>query len=129
MFNQFEWRHLPALFTATVSTVAILWPTTSPRRALLAFGFPLPIADSPAAAPVMMIAQVRTTTIGLVMFILYFKGQMEALDVIMAVYGTIAGIIDSYTVWKQGRRKRAIYRLATSGIGAACGIIGVTAGN
>ncbi|KAI0535046.1 hypothetical protein GGR58DRAFT_480560 [Xylaria digitata] len=129
MFDHFEWRHIPALFAASVSTVAILWPTTSPRRSLLAFGFPLHIAESPAAAPVMVIAQVRTTTIGLVMFVLYFKGQMEALDVILAVYGTFAGLIDSYTVWRQGRTRRALYRIATSGIGAACGFAGVTAGH
>ncbi|KAI0812176.1 hypothetical protein GGR55DRAFT_640659 [Xylaria sp. FL0064] len=74
MFEQFTLRHIPSLFVATVASVAVLWPITNPRRSLLEFGFPAHIADSPAAAPVMLIAQIRTTTIGLTMYVLYFKG-------------------------------------------------------
>ncbi|KAI0975200.1 hypothetical protein F4678DRAFT_419592 [Xylaria arbuscula] len=128
MFEHFALRHIPSLFVATVTSVGVLWPITNPRRSLLEFGFPTRIADSPAAAPVMLIAQIRTTTIGLVMYILYFKGQMEALDVILAVYGTVAGLVDSYAVWKEGNTGKAIFRLITSWTLATCGLAGMTAG-
>ncbi|KAI0160703.1 hypothetical protein GGR57DRAFT_456139 [Xylariaceae sp. FL1272] len=128
MFDQFEWRHVPSLFVASVTTVGVLWPITNPRRALLTFGFPNRIAESPAAAPVMLIAQIRTTILGLAMWLLYFKGNLESLDVIMAVYGTAAGIVDSYAVWKQGNTSKAIFRLTSSWALAAYGWAGMTSG-
>ncbi|KAI1350322.1 hypothetical protein F5Y01DRAFT_326528 [Xylaria sp. FL0043] len=128
MFEQFTLRHIPSLFVATVASVGVLWPITNPTRSLLEFGFPAHIANSSAAAPVMLIAQIRTTTIGVAMYVLYLKGQMEALDVILAVYGTSAGLVDSYAVWKEGNTRKAIFRLVISWTLAACGLAGMTAG-
>ncbi|KAI1172971.1 hypothetical protein F4777DRAFT_601157 [Nemania sp. FL0916] len=128
MASQFEWRHIPVLLVAAINATGILWPIANPRTSIIAFGFPAHIAQSPAAAPVMMVAQVRTTTIGLIMFALYFKGYYESVDIVLAVFGTFSGVVDSYTVWKYGKTRRALYRVVRSTIGAACGFAGITAG-
>ncbi|KAI1259239.1 hypothetical protein F5Y18DRAFT_314365 [Xylariaceae sp. FL1019] len=127
MFDQFEWHHLPALISAFACTAGVIWPTTSPRRSLLAFGFPARVADSPAAAPVMVIAQARTTTVGVAMLVFYSRGQMEAVDTLLATYSIVAGFFDSYTLWGQGETRKALYRLTAAGVFGACGLAGVTA--
>ncbi|KAJ3571901.1 hypothetical protein NPX13_g5220 [Xylaria arbuscula] len=77
----------------------------------------------------MLVAQVRTTTIGLVMFMLYSRDQMDVLDLIIAVYGLTAGVVDSYAIWKQGNTRKAVYRLIVSWTLAVCGLSGMTAGH
>ncbi|KAI1363323.1 hypothetical protein F5Y08DRAFT_245271 [Xylaria arbuscula] len=129
MFERFALRHIPALFVASVTLIGVLWPIFNPRRSPLEFGFPAHIVESPTAAPVMLVVQVRTTTIGLVMFMLYSRGQMDVLDLIIAVFGLTARVVDSYAVWKQGNTRKAVYRLVVSWTLAGCGLSSMTAGH
>ncbi|KAI1128318.1 hypothetical protein F5Y10DRAFT_240718 [Nemania abortiva] len=128
MFEGLQLRHVPTLLFASLAAAGVLWPALDPRRALLEFGFPTRIANSPEAAPVMLVAQIRTTSIGIVMYALYLQGKMDALDTILAVYGVLAGIVDGYAVWKQGDTKKALFRLVGSWSFAAYGLAGLTAG-
>ncbi|ROV95113.1 hypothetical protein VSDG_05864 [Cytospora chrysosperma] len=96
MFEQLALRHIPALFVASTMTFGGVWPIFNARGAMLEFGFPSHIASVPAAAPVMVIGQVRTTVIGLLVFLHYSRNQLDVVDTIMAITGAYAGLLDSY---------------------------------
>lgn len=105
-----------------------IWPLFNTRDAMLEFGFPAHVAEAPAAAPVMAIGQARTTVIGLLAFIFYSRDQLDAVDTLMAVTGAYAGLVDGYVVWRQGKPSTALFRLVSSGLIAAWGWAGLTAG-
>ncbi|KAI1851410.1 hypothetical protein JX265_000356 [Neoarthrinium moseri] len=128
MFEHFQLRHIPALFAATTTTFGGLWPLFDPRGSLHEFGFTSRIADSPAAAPVMIIGCARTSILGILMFYYYSRGQLEVVDTILGVFGAYAGLIDSYVVWKEGNLRKAIFRFVSSGLLSAWAFSGQTAG-
>lgn len=104
-----------------------MWPIFNAKGSLLEFGFPARIADTPEAAPVMVIGCARTTCIGLLVFLFYSRNQLDLVDQVMAVTGAYAGLVDSYVVWKEGRPRKAIFRLVSSWLIAAWGFAGLTA--
>ena len=124
----FALRHIPALISATALTFGGMWPLFNAKAAMLEFGFPARIAESPAAAPVMAVGMVRTTALGLLMFIFYFRGETQILDTFLAVSGGYLGLVDSYVVWKQGQPKQAVFRLISSALFSAWGFAGWTSG-
>ncbi|KAK6821997.1 hypothetical protein PG987_014822 [Apiospora arundinis] len=128
MFDDFELRHIPALFTATVMTFGGMWSYLDPRAAMMEFGFPDRIASAPAAAAIMHINNARTTVLGMCMYTLYFSRQRVACDTILAILGAYAGLVDSYVVWKEGNPRKAAFRLASSWLLSAVGFAGWTAG-
>lgn len=97
--------------------------------AILEFGSPAHIAKAPAAGPVMVIGQARTTVIGILVFLFYSRNQLELVDTVMAVTGAYAGLVDSYAVWKEGNLRMAAFRLMSSGLIAAWGYAGWTSGS
>ncbi|KAI0112997.1 hypothetical protein F4814DRAFT_331420 [Daldinia grandis] len=128
MFEDFELRHIPALFTATVMTFGGMWSFFDGRAAMLEFGLPDRIASTPAANAVMHINNARTTSFGICMYTLYFRHELVACDTILAVLGAYAGLVDSYVVWKEGNPRKAAFRLVSSGLLSAVGFAGWTAG-
>ncbi|KAI0835996.1 hypothetical protein F5Y06DRAFT_274969 [Hypoxylon sp. FL0890] len=128
MFEHFEMRHIPALFSATVMTFGGMWSYFDPRAAMLEFGLPDRIASTPAAAAVMHINNARTTVLGMCMYTLYFRHEFTACDTILAVLGAYAGVVDSYVVWKEGNPRKAAFRLVSSWMLSAAGFAGWTAG-
>ncbi|KAK9419293.1 hypothetical protein SUNI508_01270 [Seiridium unicorne] len=128
MFEHFELRHIPILFTATVMTFGGMWSYFDPRGAMLEFGFPDRIAGTPAAAAIMHINNARTTVIGICLYTLYFRRNLDACDTILAVLGAYAGLVDSWVVWKEGNPRKAAFRLSSSWLLSAVGLAGWTAG-
>ncbi|KAI4592936.1 hypothetical protein KJ359_010188 [Pestalotiopsis sp. 9143b] len=128
MFNQVQFRHVPALVVATTMTFGGLWSFFDARAAMLEFGLPDRIASTPGAASVMLINNARTTAFGLCMFTFYYRGQMEVCDTILAILGAYAGLVDSYVVWKEGNSRKAAFRFVSSGLLSAAGFAGLTAG-
>ncbi|ROW10659.1 hypothetical protein VPNG_05110 [Cytospora leucostoma] len=129
MFEQFSLRHIPAVIDSTASTMTLggIWPMLNPSGAMREFGFPSRIANAPAAAPVMVTGQVRTTAIGLLVSIFYCQGRLDVVDTVMAVTGAYAGLVDSYVVWREGGGPpMALFRLVSSGLIAAWGFAGLT---
>ncbi|KAH8755788.1 hypothetical protein F5883DRAFT_504500 [Diaporthe sp. PMI_573] len=126
MFGGFELRHILGLIVASTMTFGGTWPLFDARGAMLEFGLPARIADTPAASPVMVINGVRTTIIGLLVFTFYSRNQLDLVDLVMAVTGTYAGLVDSYVVWKEGNSRKAVFRLVSSGLLAAWGWAGWT---
>ncbi|KAI0160763.1 hypothetical protein GGR57DRAFT_391778 [Xylariaceae sp. FL1272] len=105
-----------------------LWPMFDSRGAMRDFGFPNRIANSPEAAPVMVTGNVRTTVVGILMLLFYSRGQMDILDTFMAVCGAYAGLVDSYIVWREGNGRQAVFRLISSWLISAWGMLGWTEG-
>ncbi|KAK7921467.1 hypothetical protein PG985_009489 [Apiospora marii] len=127
MLDQFNLRHIPALFTATVMTFGGMWSYFDPRAAMLEFGLPDRIASTPAAAAVMHINNARTTVLGMCLYALYFTRQGAACDTVLAILGAYAGVVDSYVVWKEGNPRKAAFRFASSWVLSAVGFAGWTA--
>ncbi|KAJ8133517.1 hypothetical protein O1611_g107 [Lasiodiplodia mahajangana] len=128
MFQHFHPRHIPALIAGTTMAFGGIWPMFDPYGAMRDFGFPDRIAKAPEAAPVMVTGNVRTTVLGALMLLYYSRRQYEILDTFMAFTGAYAGIVDSYVVWREGRPRQAVFRLISSGLIAAWGFLGWTAG-
>ncbi|KAI8627209.1 hypothetical protein F5Y19DRAFT_182587 [Xylariaceae sp. FL1651] len=128
MFEHFHPRHIPALIAANTMAFGGMWPIVDPRGAMREFGFPDRIAGSPEAAPVMVIGNVRTTVLGLLMLLFYSRQQFDILDTFMAITGAYAGLVDSYVVWREGNHRQAIFRLISSSLISAWGMLGWTEG-
>ncbi|OAQ58803.1 hypothetical protein VFPPC_14858 [Pochonia chlamydosporia 170] len=128
MFQQFQFRHIPALIAGSTMAFGGLWPMFNARAAMLEFGLPPRVANTPAAAPVMIVGNVRTTIIGTLILLFYFRQQLDVVDTFLAVTGAYAGLVDSYVVWKEGSPSKATFRLISSWLIAAWGIFGMTAG-
>ncbi|PNP46127.1 hypothetical protein TGAMA5MH_02162 [Trichoderma gamsii] len=128
MFEQFAWRHIVPLFVASATTFGGLWPFWAPRDAMLEFGLPARIADSPTAQPVMVVSSARTTALGLLMFIFYQQGKFADVDIVMSVMGAYLGVADGYVCWKEGMPDKAVFRCVSGMVIAGCGMVGLTEG-
>lgn len=119
-------RHIPALFSATTTTfggpLSLFWP----RSTMISFGLPAAIADVPATWPVFKIAQAHTTVLGLILYTFYFRGQLEAVDIVLGVSSAYAALIDSYVLYSTGEASNAAVRLFLTGSFAVWGLCGMT---
>ncbi|KAH7305768.1 hypothetical protein B0I35DRAFT_361508 [Stachybotrys elegans] len=127
MFQHFTLRHIPALLSGTTMAFGGLWPLWDARGAMLEFGMPANVADAPSSAPVMAVGTARTSILGFIMLLFYYRQQFEIVDSILAVTGFWAGAVDCYIVWKLGNRRQAIFRLVSSWLLALTGYLGWTA--
>lgn len=103
-----------------------LWPIFNAPRAMREFGFPAKTADAPAAAPVMTSFGSRTTIIGVLVFLLYSRNQLDLVDQVMAVTGAWAGLVDCCVLWKEGKPRKGMFRLVSSWLISAWGFAGLT---
>ncbi|KAK3368531.1 hypothetical protein B0H63DRAFT_488640 [Podospora didyma] len=126
-FEHFSPRHIPAIILASTTTLGGFWPMLNAHSAILAFGFPPRIAETPAAHPVMIAGQSRSTILGVLIFTLYFRRRYAEIDTLMAIMGFWGGLVDTYLVWKHGKPEKALFRLATLWSFAALGYFGLTA--
>ena len=127
MFSHFSPRHIPALIGACGMTFGGMFSMVNARASMLNFGLPTQIADVPATSPVWVIAQARTTTLGILMFTFYFRRQLDVVDIIMATISGYAALIDSYVVSSQGYTANAAFRLVVPGLFCVWGLAGMTA--
>ncbi|KAK3689723.1 hypothetical protein B0T22DRAFT_462099 [Podospora appendiculata] len=127
MSQAFSLRHVPALTIASTTTFGGLWPMFDAKGAMLELGFPLHIANTPATYPVMIQGQTRTTILGLLLFIFYYRGKFAEVDTILAVLGAYGGVVDSFLVWNGGNKRWAAFRLVFSWLVSAWGLAGLTA--
>jgi hypothetical protein len=128
MSAAFQLRHIPALFAASTQTFGGLWPLWNAPAAMVEFGFPARIAESPTAAPVMTVGTARTTAIGLIMFVFYAQGNYQAVDTVLAITGGWAALVDTWVVWREGNQGHALFRLVGAGVLSAWAFAGMTSG-
>ncbi|KAI0520764.1 hypothetical protein F5B22DRAFT_50765 [Xylaria bambusicola] len=127
MLGHFQFSHIPALFAGSAMAFGGVWPMFDAPAAMREFGFPAHVANTPAAAPVFVVGNVRTTCLGFLMLLFYARRQLTVVDTCLAVTGAYAGLVDSYVVWKQGNPRMALFRLASSAFLSAWGFLGWTA--
>ena len=124
--NMFSLRHTPALIVIFTTVFGGLWPMFDAKGAMLEFGFPLYLAESPLTAPVMVHAESRTMILGLITALFYIRRQYAEVDTILAIWGGYAGIVDTYQVWTLGgERGWAVFRLVSSWLISLSGIGGL----
>jgi len=120
-------RHTPALLVILTTTFGALWPMFDAKAAMLEFGFPLHLAESPLTAPIMVHAESRTMILGLITALFYIRRQYAEVDTILAIWGAYAGLVDTYQVWTLGDHGWAVFRLVSSWAIALSGAGGLTA--
>ncbi|KAI1411795.1 hypothetical protein F5Y13DRAFT_51246 [Hypoxylon sp. FL1857] len=127
MFEHFKLRHIPPLFVACSTAFGGLWPIFDAKAAMLEFGFPEYIANSPLTYPVMVSQSIRTSTLGLIMLIFYSQNKLAEVDTIMAVMGTYIGVMDGYVLSVDSPTK-AVFRVVSGLLIGAWGLAGLTRG-
>ncbi|KAL2794939.1 hypothetical protein BJX66DRAFT_337358 [Aspergillus keveii] len=126
MFEHFTPAHLPMLFIATTQALGGLIPIPFPTRAILDFGLPARIADSPPAHPVMVIGGARTTTIGLILWTFYAQGKLVEFDTVLGIFGSWVGLVDGLVCWNEGKRGKGVFRALSGAVVAFWGVKGLT---
>jgi hypothetical protein len=123
----FSWRHVPALGMATGKAFGGLMPLFNPENGIRTFGLPERIATSREAQVAFTLFGSCETMIGAAMWIFYLRGQLGAVDTLMAVlfYG---GAVDAYALWKQGEVEKAWFRGLLGVFVGGWGLLGLTAG-
>lgn len=129
MYENFQYRHLPALFTAAAQCWGTIWPLVSgsTRSVLLHYGLPERIADVPETWIVWHVGNARTACLGILMFIFYFQRRYDVLDVFLIITGYM-GFVDYYLLWNVGFPSKGLFRLLSSLVFAVLGLIGFTQG-
>ncbi|RYP56098.1 hypothetical protein DL771_012161 [Monosporascus sp. 5C6A] len=126
MPGHFAPRHIPALFSATTTTLGGMLAMFHARATMLSFGLPAHIANVPVTWPVWVIGQAHASIIGILIFIFYFRRQLDIVDIILGVSSGYAALVDSYVVWSQGEAAKAALRLIVTGLFCAWGLAGLT---
>jgi hypothetical protein len=95
---------------------------------MISFGLPAHIADVPATWPLFKIAQAHTTVLGLILYIFYFRGELESVDTVLGVSSAYAALIDAHVLYSTGEVSSAVVQLLLTGSFAVWGLMGMTAG-
>ena len=128
MLDHLSWRQIPALLTATPMFFGGLFHgLLKPQAALLTWGMKDEIARSREAQIVYYGHTMRTSTLGLLVFVLYLQGNFAAVDTTMAVMGGYCGIADVITIWYHGNQRVIPVRLLSVLCIAGWGLAGMTA--
>ncbi|KAH8650959.1 hypothetical protein BGZ60DRAFT_421157 [Tricladium varicosporioides] len=98
-----------------------------PQAALLTWGMTKETAQSREAQIVYYGHTMRTSTLGLLVFIFYLQGNLASVDVTMAAMGGYCGIADVLTIWYHGNRSVIPVRLLSVLCIAGWGLAGMTA--
>ena len=128
MLDKFSWRHIPALLAATPMLFGgRVHGLSRPHQALLTWGMTEQTASSHEAQIVYYGHTMRTSTLGLLIYVFYLQGNFAAVDAVMAVVGAYTGIVDVLVIYRHGDRGVVPWRLASVVAIAACGFAGTTA--
>lgn len=129
MLDHFSYRHIPALLCATSMFFGgLIHGLLKPKAALLTWGMTEEIARSREAQIVYYGHTMRTSTLGLLAFALYFQANLVGVDTTMAVMGDYCGIADVILIWYHGNHGVVFMRLLSVLCIAARGLAGMTAG-
>ena len=130
MFANFQYRHLPALFTAAAQCWGTIWPLVSgsTRSVLLHYGLPERVADVPETWTVWHVGNARTACLGMLMFTFYAQRRYDVLDTFLVAIGAYLGLVDCYILWNEGFLSTGVFRLISSSVFAVLGLIRFTQG-
>ncbi|KAL0951981.1 hypothetical protein HGRIS_008634 [Hohenbuehelia grisea] len=119
--------HIPPLFIATAFTFGSTLPFFNQHYAI-PDALPPYIDKYPPALLVLATQEGRTIVTGLVMFTLYYQGDIRAVDKFLGVVGGVLGVVDLYVCWKAGFPGKGLLRLAYGMAFSAWGLGGLSSG-
>ncbi|KAG6354307.1 hypothetical protein INS49_004912 [Diaporthe citri] len=103
MLRHFKLPHLLPLAVATAHAIGgLVSPLLDPEGAILMFGLPQQIAESPAAQSVFPSGSIRTSAFGVLVWVFYLQRMLEEMDTVNLVMGVWLGFADSYVCWMAG---------------------------
>lgn len=126
----FSWPHLPPLVVATGLLFGGILPLLGPSHAASAialYGLPARIASSLEAQTVMAIYGAKCVGLGLGTWVLYWQGDLHAVDTLTAVSGLTA-LLDGWACWREGVLGTAVFRITTGILVGGWGVLGITEG-
>ncbi|KAI1745718.1 hypothetical protein F4680DRAFT_465579 [Xylaria scruposa] len=95
MLDNFSWCHIPALLAAAPMFLGGPYHgLTRPKEALLTYGMSEKISNSRERQIVYYDHTMRTSTLGLLMFVFYLQGDLAAVDTTMVIVGSYCGFAD-----------------------------------
>ncbi|KAL0935966.1 efflux pump antibiotic resistance [Colletotrichum truncatum] len=125
MAPQFHPAHILPLLFATTFTIGGALPLWNPTRAILEFGLPEHIANTKEAHSPFAVYGSRMTAWGIAMWSFYLRGNIKALDTMLAVLFYM-GIADGYVCYMEGVPGRALFRFLASAVLSGWGFLGLT---
>jgi hypothetical protein len=128
MFEHFRPAHIPALFVASATTFGGFWPFFDAHRATAEMGLPRRFSETHESRTIFQLCSARTTTLGMILFTLYFQGKLAEVDTVMVILGGYVGAVDGYVFWREGCGGKAVQRAVSGFVIAACGWYGLVAG-
>ena len=128
MAPAFSPRHLPALLAGGLNIAGGVVTLVNPQRAVVGYGLPVRVAGAPGAGALMAIFGARAAVLGVLLLLFYARGQLAAVDDVLAVLGLWAGLVDAWVLRREGCPDKGLLRLVASWAVAACGLVGLTQG-
>lgn len=125
--RHFRLLHLLPLAVATLHAAGgLISPLIDPKGAILMFGLPERIAESPAAQTVFASGSIRTSAFGVLVWVFYLQRKLEAVDTVHLVMGLWLGFADSYVCWLAGVPGQAAFKATAGLLIAGWGAAGLT---
>lgn len=127
MLRHFKVTHLLPLAVATLhASGGLISPLIDSKGAILMFGLPERVAESPAAQTVFASGSIRTSAFGVLVWVFYLQRKLEAVDTVHLVMGTFLGLADSYVCWLAGVPGHAAFKATAGLLIAGWGAAGLT---
>lgn len=127
MFRHFKLPHLFPLAVATAHAAGgLIWPLVDPKGAVLMFGLPEHVAESPALQTVFASGSLRTSAFGVLVWVFYLQRKLQEVDTVNLVMGIWLGFADSYVCWMAGVPGQAAFKATAGMLIAGWGAAGLT---
>jgi len=121
-------RHIfPVLIMTAISISCFPAYFNTPYAIHELFGLPKHIANSPAAQSPFILMTGRVHAISFMLWAFYLKGNYEAVDTVMAIFGTWVTAIDVWICMREGVKSKALFRGVLGGLVGLWGLCGMTA--
>jgi hypothetical protein len=129
MFDNFSWRGAwPVTCGGIMFLGGLFHGFLKPKEAMTGWGMTDKIATSKEAQAIWYGHTIRTSTLGLLVLVLYAQKNYAGVDTTMAIMGSYTGLTDVMIIWRYGIQKTAVMRFLSVSPIIFWGVAGMTAG-
>ena len=129
MFDAFSWRHAwPITCGGIMFLGGLFHGFLKPKEAMSTWGMTNKIATSNEAQIIWYGHTIRTSTLGLLVLVLYAQKNYTGVDTTMAIMGSYTGFTDVMIIWRYGIQYTAVVRFLSVLPIIFWGVAGMTAG-